>query len=185
MQKGLSQPLRKGFARRLRQQFPMFHDVTRECVVPSGMSVHRYDFNPALCFFITLWPSPKSWDDRFTLDIGWSKTGKYPFSTSFSPSDPPRDGALTFRLPRLWVREDRWWWLGKEPTWEDTVAKIDKSFEELQRDRERQFPVQLAAVEPHLDDVFRRLREHAVPYFNRIATDFGYADTPFPEPDSS
>jgi hypothetical protein len=132
--------------------------------------------------------------DRFTVDLAWSRSHRYPAQVrQDSPDEGPRGGAMRFHLRALWQRHraEPSWTLGERTPAEQELerALIDPAVSDAEklallearqrrseadvRALERQprvavdEPVNdaLARIDPALSDVMARLRRYALPYF--------------------
>ena len=164
----VAKALRKQFAERLKQELPGFRTTKNEHV-SSGERLFEWKAAPGLSFFLLLQPAPDY--DEFTIEVSWSTDGTYPILVSNdSPYERSRKGKMRFRLCNFWTEEDEWFFVCPRPSEEHLKAYFfgggsdyypESSEEAVQR------------VPGLLEQVFRRILEHAVPYFRKIAADLG------------
>jgi hypothetical protein len=163
MNAALAKAVRKQFGDELQRILPKFH-LDREGQLPPGWLAFKCVISPALAFYIILVISDK--DDRFTVELAWSTTGKLPTHTSFGPKAPAASTGIEFRLSNLWLGEggDFWWRIGTEhpfPLLDVSTVEADLKARRLE------VPAQVdAAIAPVL--------RFGVPYFESIAQQFGF-----------
>jgi len=117
----------------------------------------------AVKLFLVLGIAPK--DDRFTIEVAWSTSGRLPPSRLLDPGEEGSANELHFRLARFWGADayDAWWYLGRRRTIQDIAAGVPDD----------PLPVKLADVQPKLADALGKVKQHAVPYLRTIAERYG------------
>ena len=86
--------------------------------------------------------SPKG--NSFTVECAWSESGEWPASVlSNGPDDPPRQGAVRFRIGQLWGAADFWWRPRIAPTPEEQVG-------------------------PAVQDAIERIERYVIPFFEKV-----------------
>jgi hypothetical protein len=163
----VAKAVRKQFADRLKQELPGFRPTKNEHVA-SGERLWEWKIAADLSFFLLLQPAEDY--DEFTIEVSWSRDGKYPILVSNdSPNEPARQGKMRFRLCHFWTAEDEWFQVCPRPSEEHLRAYFFGG-----ADYYLEGPEEAAKRVPGLiDEVMRRIREHAVPYFHKIAANLG------------
>lgn len=142
-----------------------------------GTVVYESALAPDLAFYVFLQPDTR--DDRFTVEIAWSRTGRYPFFAmpEVSPDAPPDGrGAFRIRLPRFWTTEpgiDFWWEIRPRPSLADLEREI-RNFPAIATGKRPVSPEALARVDETAAEAVRRISEYALPFFVRVAHGFGH-----------
>jgi hypothetical protein len=164
----VAKELRSQFAKRLKQELPSFRPTKNKHVAP-GDRLFGMEAAPGLSIFLSL--QPASDYDEFTVEVSWSTDGEYPIQTWCDlPSKPSCKGKMRFRLCYFWTDEDEWFYVCPRPSEEHQ----QKYFIEGGTDYYPESVEEAVRRVPRLvDEVFRRIREHAVPYFQNLATDHG------------
>lgn len=167
MQSKLAQAVRKSFAARLRQELPQFAEIkTRE--IPAGSRLYGWTVAPDLTCYLLLLLAPG--DDRFTVELAWSRHGQFPaFLVMRLPTDAPVDGAHRFRLPLLWTdpRQDFWWQIGPSPDPARQFAGSPSASQAAMADLTQQAVTQV-------EDAVGHIVRDALPYFRQIAGAYGH-----------
>jgi hypothetical protein len=113
-------------------------------------------------------------EDSFTIEIGWSLKGRWP-EAAVLPDTPPEaseSGEARFRVGLLWSgNPDFWWDLVPRPS-AVPLEEALKDYEAFVEGFKKRPDVSegLGNVEPLVEDAFARLRQHALPYFKKVAT---------------
>jgi hypothetical protein len=160
MRSTLVKALQKKFEKELEKQFPQFEE-DKESIVPPKYKVYVWKSQQNLYFFICLLPSPK--DDSFTVDIGWSKSGKLPNNPVIYESGEDQivsSENIMFRLSRIYERKqfEHWWYLAKKSTLnDDFFTFVETPIEES-----------MEKISPKIDEVFKKVKEHVIPYFEKV-----------------
>lgn len=162
MRKEVGKAVYSCFAEQLAHAFPNFKRVKLKNV-PKGYFVFRHQPKEGLLFFIVLDMAPKY--DEFTVEIGWSKNGKFPSYLAGSPLENRKDG-LKICLCQFWSVQDIWWEVGHRWTDEewDQYLFEDKELED------EPLPRTLAKVPSKVDDAIQKLKKYAIPYFEQVAS---------------
>jgi hypothetical protein len=180
MRKEYGKALRETFAHEMRARLPEFEllKTASKYLFPGERVYHRRPLDSVLCIVILV-PSRKD-TDEFTVEIGWSKRGRFP-ELGMRPCGEPSGERAEFdhdefvcRLPQLWTREDVWWPIGAtarldllDP--EDQVAALLAMTTPISPDDAK------AAVQAPVEDVMARISTHAVPYLDEFARSQGGA----------
>lgn len=154
MQSKLAPVVRKTFAARLQAALPQFQEI-KTGEIPSGSRLYGWTVAPDLTCYLLLLLSPTQ--DRFTVELAWSRNGLFPADLIMRlPDDPPVDDAHRFRLPLLWTdpRQDFWWQIGPPPG--QGAADLTH---------------QAAA---QVEDAVGHIVRAALPYFQQIARTYGH-----------
>lgn len=170
MRAAIAKAVRKAFERRLKDELPQFRRV-HGLALPDECRVYEWKVTELFRLYLMLQLHRQ--EDSFTIEIGWSLNGRWPEDAEL-PDVPPDVGenrATRFRIGLLWSKNpDFWWDLAPRPSavpLEEALKDYDAFLEGFRRP---DLSEGLAKVEPVLKDAFARLREHALPYFERIAT---------------
>jgi len=168
MRKEYGAAVRKQFQKRISQILPQFALVKGEKNTAPGAPLYRYSVAEDLAFYIYL--ALAGLHDKFTVEIAWSRDGHFPEPVAFAnPRDESKESGLCFRLCLLWNLPDYWWIV--EPS--ESTARL------IQRAREWDYSLPpaeefLPNIPIALDDVFAKIEEYAIPYFQEIAAKRGY-----------
>lgn len=118
-------------------------------------------------------PVFKQKDDAFTVEIAWSRQGRFPRHLGYlSPRDIPRsgirasepvEGEFRTRLPRFYSDRDQWWEVIPRLTVEKILEQQRRLIETGQVE-EAPIEVGLARIEPLVTDAVDRIVEYAVPW---------------------
>ena len=146
------------FDRRLKEALPQFEARTDQEIA----SVCRLygSKTDKVTFFVLL--QMHRHEDSFTIELGWSKSDKWPDTFLVSPVIPDQvetKREARFRLGRLWVDEDVWW---------DVRPGLVKKV----------FKGSSSGVEAPVADAMAHLNRDGMPYFSRIGKRLG---VPFPK----
>ena len=158
MRSELGKECRKLFREMMVTEFPEYREDKGQ-IVPHGRTVWTRQHSSGLWFHILLLIH-HSWD-QFTIETAWDFDGKLP---GLSSPDDVLVRPLLFRPNWLWSRKDYWWPLVLQP-------------EEYERSRlgyiedpiERCLPL----VAPAVSDAAKKLKEHLIPVFEKIAEKHG------------
>ncbi|CAI8838846.1 hypothetical protein [Methylocaldum szegediense] len=174
MRKEYGKALRDRFDREMKARLPTFKPFKSKSIYlfPGERVYHRILENPIHCFIILV-PSRKD-TDEFTIEIGWSKPGRFP-ELGMRPSGRPtpertefEQAELVCRLSDFWTREDVWWPVG-------AVAKLDvlNPKDQMEALMARVKPISPdeanEAVQGPVEESIDRIIAHAVPYLDEFA----------------
>lgn len=180
MRKEYGKALRDTFDREMKARLPAFKPFKSKSIYlfPGERVYHRIVREPIHCFIILV-PSRKD-TDAFTIEIGWSKLGRFP-ELGMRPSGSPTPARTEFeqaefvcRLARLWSREDVWWPVG-------AAAKLDllNPKDQMEALMARVKPISpdeaSAAAQGPVEDAIGRITAYAVPYLDEFARSQGAA----------
>ena len=132
----------------------------------TGADAYVWHFSRDLNFFIYLLPNPKSYRDSFMVELAWS-SGEFPKNAPLQHNQELHgvsDGRI--RLPVLWREQ---WASALEPWWEigsSLSAESSEEFYSAEETRRR-----LARVPESVTDALGKIREYALPFFERIASE--------------
>jgi hypothetical protein len=160
----LGKKLRPKFTKSLRDALPSFIEV-KEADIPSGDRLFAWKLSERLTIFVLL--EMHRSEEWFNLSVGWSEHGKWPrIPRQMSPSDPPQDGEMRFRLRRLWETKPRggWWELAPRVPLE-LMASYALNPPPLDEP--------LAKVDPLVEDAIGHLQKEGMDYFRQVATEHG------------
>jgi hypothetical protein len=171
MRAALATAVRKAFERKLKDELPQFRRV-EGLAVPDVCRVYEWKVTEPFRLYLMLQLHRQ--EDSFTLEIGWSLNGRWPEHSSFPDTLPDVSSfsEVTFRIGLLWSRSpDFWWDLAPRPS-SVPLEEALKDYEAFVEGFKKRPDVSegLAKVEPLVEDAFARLRQHALPYFKKIAT---------------
>ena len=167
----LATAVRSCFDSRLRAELPQFALIKVKNIL-KGNRAYRWVIGPDLAVFLQLEIGPgqafSAAYDWFTVEAGWSESGRYPEAPPGGPHDASTQGELRFRITQLWWNNrglEPVWWLVDEPP-------PDQYYQWLLEPP----PVEeaLARVAPQVEDAVRRIVHDAIPYFHEIATTHGH-----------
>jgi hypothetical protein len=168
MRTTVAKEVRKQFAERLNQKLPGFRAKRNEHV-SSGERLFEWRAAPGLSFFLLLQPADDY--DEFTIEVSWSTDGDYPMRVSNnSPYEPSRKGKMRFRLCSFWTEEDEWFCVSPRPSEEHLQAYFFGGGTDYYPESPEEAVQRVPGL---IEEVFRRIHEHAVPYFHKIAEDLG------------
>ena len=174
MRAALATVLRKAFERRLKDELPQFRRVLN-LALPDECRVYEWSVTELFRLYLMLQLHRQ--EDSFTIEIGWSLDGHWPEDPSF-PDAPPEVSECReakFRIGLLWSRNpDFWWDLAPRPSavpLEEALKDYDAFLEGFKKRPD--ISEGLAKVEPVVGDAFAHLRQHALPYFEKIAAAAG------------
>jgi hypothetical protein len=178
MRKEYGKALRDAFDRQMKAKLPAFRPLKTESmyIFPGEQVYYRMPREPINCIIILV-PS-RTDTDEFTIEIGWSKLGRFP--ECMRPClEPPTSARAEFeqpeyicRLSHLWGREDVWWRVG-------SAAKLDLLNPEDQvkalmaRVRSVSPEEAKAAVRGPVDEAIAQITAYAVPYLDEFARSQG------------
>jgi hypothetical protein len=174
MRKQLGKAVRRRFELRLKETLPQFKTLP-PAACPFGGRLFEWGVRPDLSAFLFLQIGPQ---DEFTIECAWSGDGRYPFDIPLGNPldypgaevrrDRPQEGRFRFRLGNLWeARRDVWWYLAPRPS----LAALQAQLSAVTHGTYQEPPLDeaLAKVDPLVDEAISRVRDHAVPYFLRVA----------------
>lgn len=174
MRKEYGKALRDTFDREMKARLPAFNLLRSKSmyIFPGERVYYRIPRDPIYCLIILV-PSRKD-TDEFTIEIGWSKLGRFPESLRPSLQLPTatrtefEQTEYVCRLSYFWTRQDVWWRVG-------ATAKLDilNPKDQMEALMARVKPVSpeeaQAAVQGPVEDAIEKLRVHAIPYLDEFA----------------
>jgi hypothetical protein len=141
------------FEKRLEEVLPQFESISDQEIASVcrlyGSTIDK------ITFFVLL--QMHRHEDSFTVEVGWSKSQKWPETFLVSPVTPEQaEGKreARFRLGRLWVDEDVWW--------DVRPGLVKKLFKDSS-----------SCVETQVADAMAHLIRDGMSYFNLIAKRLG------------
>jgi len=156
MRSKIGKVLRTKFDQRMKSGLPIF-ETDGVSYFPPGSRGYVSHSWPGLSAYIVLSISPK--DDTFYIDVAWSRNGRYPHTAITEPDVLPADGDSQFRLNRLYdPKQYQGWYLARPRSLDDDFFTFV----------EESVDVSLERIDPALDDVFGKIKEHVLPYFDRL-----------------
>jgi hypothetical protein len=171
MQSRAAKPLRKYFDQQMRLQFPDALLVAKD---PGWL--YRWDLGNEISAFVALIIAPK--DDRFTLEVAWSRTGSFPINilckmpfgnpAAGRPPDPPEQGSMRFRISEFWKPGmGEWWYLaGEKPDVLKSIELFDRDWREAIKLPEYTND----QIHGMADKALSSIRQYVIPYFQELAT---------------
>lgn len=151
MRRELGQEVARQLDVRMSRSLPQFRRVKPERGT-GALRQYRWDSSTSVAFFLSLL-THRIWDS-FTLELAWSKAGRYPGSVP--PDDPSTADEvaeeLRFRIGKLWAPPpaDVWWELGPGPF--ETKEQL------------------LRKVSPAVDDAVDKMASYGLSYVTRLVT---------------
>lgn len=116
-----------------------------------------------------LWFQRHTYDDAFTVELSWSCVSDEPASPRLGrPDDAFTEQGCRFRLGAFWnPGGDHWWHVADRPP---SVLDIppDQSVDALLDRPPVNLELALPRVRLAVEDAIGRIREHAIPYFDRV-----------------
>lgn len=175
MRAAVAKAVRGSFERRLKTELPQFRRL-RGNYLPADCRAFEWSVTDAFRLHLLLQLHRS--EESFTLEVGWSRVGRWPEYVS-----PPvnADAAtvadeMRFRIGLLWSSNaDYWWDLAPRAS----TIPLEEALKDYQGflDRFRDqapLPEVLSKVEPMVNDAFRMIREYAIPYLERVAQFAGH-----------
>lgn len=171
MRKEYTKALRKAFDAQMAAVIPDFA-VTKpqsKFAFP-GERYYCRSIGDKLRLWIALVPNPKA--EEFTVEVGWSRLGRFPELPARPPAFVPtvervefsRDEYFT-RLACLWSKDDYWWSI-ESFDFCDIMGAISQRASPVTPEAARQ------KVAPMVEDAIAKLRVYGLPYldeFHKIA----------------
>lgn len=179
MRKEYGEALRDTFDRELKAKLPAFTPLKTgsKFVFPGERVYHRALREQIFCLIILI-PSRKD-TDEFTIEIGWSKQGRFPESGLRPSLEPPSPARTEFdqaeyvcRLSGLWGGGDFWWPVGAAADLdplnpEDQIAWLMAMTGPISPQQAR------TAVQGSVEDAIGRITTYAVPYLDEFVDSQG------------
>ena len=167
MRASLAKAVRRAFDERFAREVPEFK-LSKETRLAPECRLYESHRTERLVFFLVL--NIHRTEDAFTFEVAWTKNGKWPEGHVPLPHalevDSP-SGEMRLRIGLLWSAQmDYWWELAPRPS---TMGLLPP--EGLWEKISNPPPIEeaLAKVEPQVSDAMGRIREWALPYFERVA----------------
>ncbi len=162
MRKELGKPTREYFVAGLAESAPEFqrsspHDIKgfTWSFVWRERELHRW-----------LWYQQHKYDDAFTVELSWSCLTQEPTrAPSRNPADAFTPEGARFRLGAFWNKGGDYWWYVADPP----PGILDCSPEDYIKRLAMPAKIELPRVREAVDDAVARIREYALPYFDRVA----------------
>jgi hypothetical protein len=156
MRSELGNECRKHFRKMVKMEFPEFREDKGQILPPGRYVWTRQD--PSGIWFHILFVLHHS-KDKFTTEVGWDFDGKLTRHRLVrNEMHEIFEEPLSFRSSAFWSRIDYWWLLVLRPEEHERVI--------LYKDD----PVEqcLPLVAPAVVDAVAKIKEHVLPYFERI-----------------
>jgi hypothetical protein len=179
MRSELAKLLKKQFEVEMKAKLPSFHPEKSV----AADSLFSCEVAPDLFFYILLFISRK--DDRFTIELAWSRHGRFPAElgpmtprdnpVSKVRKDEPNDGRFRCRLGDLLTRPHDHWWVVVPPL---SMADFEAELQAMAEGRmPEELPVDVAKsrISELVRDAVRQIAEYGMPYFAEIAASCGRA----------
>jgi hypothetical protein len=118
MRKEYSKAIKVEISNLIMTKFPEFRQIKCSDSLFPGQLVFQWDVNKNLACFLILLPSQKGVDE-FTIEMGWSKFGRFPELRSRPSILTPDENSYSnaeaiFRLTALSRGKDFWWKVGNQ-----------------------------------------------------------------------
>lgn len=161
MRKEVLRAVRETFRRKIENGGRFQHAEDRGA---HGSDIYVWKLSDDLNCFVYLLPSPKSYQDAFVIELGWSGSPSFPATSRLqnkSRLDFQSDGRI--RLPGLWREQwksalEPWWELGRGPS---VLGDAFYSEEETLR--------RVARVPEAVADAIDKLEKYGIPFLHRVA----------------
>lgn len=167
MRKEYGKALHAAFEERMHETFPDFlpTKVQSKLTFPGERYFCR-SVGDRLRLWVILVPSPKA--ESFTVEVGWSRLGRFPELSGRPSSRFPSPERTEFaqdeyfaRLASLWTTHDPWWEV--EPfSMTDIMENILRSASPVSPEAARE------KVAPAVEDAIEKLRVYGVPYLTEF-----------------
>lgn len=170
MSKAFNEVVRREFHRRMSDRLPRFvaSKSAKGFSIP-GERAYAWSIDASTRARVLLVPSVKGYN-QFTIEIGWSRLGRYPELTARPCFDVPSPGHPEFalteyvcRLSCLWSRIDPWF-KHVSPAAPDPLEDVNDSLRLLTKEEAE------AACPPLVDDAMSKLLEHGLTYLEEFAS---------------
>jgi hypothetical protein len=160
MRSELGKECRKLFRKMMATEFPEYQEDKGQ-IVPPGWYVWSRQHPSRLWFYILVVIHPTR--DQFTNEAAWGFSGTLPRTESAGRRQILEQPQL-FRPNYLWSGKDYWWSLFPDPERPRTIREslIDDPIEQC-----------LPLVAPAVSDAAKKLKEHLIPVFEKIAEKHG------------
>lgn len=175
MRAALAKAVRESFEKHLKAGLPLFRRL-RGNRLP--VECRPYEWAVTESFRLHLLLQLHRSEDSFTLEVGWSRRGRWPeyVSPPVSADEAASAEEMRFRIGLLWSKSADYWWdlvpRASTVPLEEVVNDYQGFLDRFQA--QPPIPEVLSRVEPIVDDAFRRIREYAMPYFERVAKASGH-----------
>ncbi len=161
--------MRETFEERLKEVLPRFERAQLE--IAPECRVYEWVHDERLRFFLVLQMHRS--EDRFTVEVAWSRNGGWPKGHVPLPDAPLLDtesGEMRFRIGLLWkTQPDHWWQVA--PGWPEMApARAPRDPEALWRAITNPPPIEeaLKEVPAVVGDAIAKILAFVVPYFERV-----------------
>lgn len=173
MRKEYGKTLRSLFQKAMKTVAPDFLPTTVNSpyFAPGDLAfARRLDNGSSL--WINLSPN-KSGYEKFTVELGWSKAGRWPQLTTYpSPVRPENTKEYELeeyitRLAFLWGNRDLWFEIepfGLSKTRQELMANLKQQMEPISTD------LAILKVEPVIDECMEKLKQYGLPYLEAWST---------------
>jgi hypothetical protein len=173
MRKELARAVRAEFTAALARRLPQFAPVTiKSRYAWPGSRVFRWTRDDSLHFFVELFSDPKG-DDSFSVEVGWSRLGRYPemsIRPGFITGEELAETEYWCRLSHLYSPMGGFWSL-EEPDDAPGASGLGSGRSPALAAGLPQIPVEeaLARVARRVEDAVDKLVVHALPYLDEVA----------------
>jgi hypothetical protein len=168
MRKEVLRAVRSDFRRKIESGDKFRHTGDRGS---PGSDIYVWEFSDDLNCFVYLLPSPKSYQDAFIIELGWSSGLSFPAKARLQNKnrlDFHADGRI--RLPSLWREQ---WKSALEPWWELGLGLSVELGDAFYSKEETLLRV--ARVPEAVTDAINKLDAYGIPFLHRVAEE---RDTP-------
>jgi hypothetical protein len=164
MRNALVKAVRRQFSTRLRAELPQFREAKSKDL-PGECRLYEWKVSEQLRFYLVL--QHHRHRDWFTLEIAWTRNGRWPTQTPVpaSPYDEPTSGDMCFRLGKLWAQKDIWWEFAPR------LSPLEATFDDFIK--EQPLAELLPKVDSLVEDAIQHLLNDAMPYFRKVAAAHG------------
>jgi hypothetical protein len=171
MRKEYGQALRNQFSKSVKKYLPNFAEMKYSDPLYPGQKIYRWIALDSIHCFLVLVPNPNS--DEFSIEMGWSKQGRFPVLKSRPSSilQPIESNSLKeeclFRVTQLSRNRDYWWPVGKQKAllMEDPLQAAFESVRKISKQEAE------AVVIPSCDEAVQEFIDYGLPFLNKILID--------------
>jgi hypothetical protein len=167
MRKEYSRVLRDSFAKLIKANVPKFKPakVKSQYLWP-GERDFLWDTKELVHVYVILSPSLKG-HDEFTIDIGWSRLGRFPEIGARGSRSPTaerkefQEMEFACRLSALWSDVDEFWkFYDDRALMSDPMQHILSQAQDITQEQAE------ATVKPHVEDAIDKLVNYGLPYLD-------------------
>lgn len=166
----LGRAVRETFERRLKEESSRFHRTTQVKISPE-CRLYEWVHDEKMRFFLVLQMHRS--EDRFTIEVAWSKNGEWPEGHVPLPDSPllaSPSGEMRFRIGLLWNTQPDHWWQVVPGGLHAVPVQAPRDPEALWREITNPPPIEdaLKEVPAVVDDAIAKIQTFVIPYFERV-----------------